>query len=450
MPQENLLVILGYGGAPGDNPELNDLAGALSTQLNVHVRAAFLDSSVPSLGEAIQDGVADIQPTGVIVLPLYVGAAQKNTMHMILDAAHDRWPEIVVHAADELGAHPGVIESYRELLVTAITSIPQDALCDTGLLVVGRGSRDGASNADVYSTARLLWEDSGLGSVEVAFYGKTQPDITTGIGRCIQNGARRIVVLPYMLYDRNAYDAILARVRQAAENNPDADIITAPHLSLQSGMIEAIAARYQEALASISSGTRRVPQPHSHGGISHTHGIVRPTNDLQAMLPPRYQGDIRVSAAPMGAADLVYDADGRVAWDQIWGSFCDLALAGGPPHRGTLLEPVSAQITPDEQERYQHVLAELARGIDMVTHLPVITSSAPGWIGVQCSDEAMALWLLRAIIVENVSVRREGAVLYLPAGPDFRLEHEIKNVITVIAKTHHYWTEHLNAPNSTL
>jgi len=33
--------------------------------------------------------------------------------------------------------------------------------------------------------------------------------------------------------------------------------------------------------------------------------------------------------------------------------------------------------------------------------------------------------------------------LYLPAGPQFRIEREIKNVITVLAKTHHYWQEHI-------
>jgi sirohydrochlorin cobaltochelatase len=57
----------------------------------------------------------------------------------------------------------------------------------------------------------------------------------------------------------------------------------------------------------------------------------------------------------------------------------------------------------------------------------------------------MALWLLRAIVVENVTVRREGTILYLPAGPDFKLENEIKNVITVVAKTNHYWQEHLQS-----
>jgi sirohydrochlorin cobaltochelatase len=34
-------------------------------------------------------------------------------------------------------------------------------------------------------------------------------------------------------------------------------------------------------------------------------------------------------------------------------------------------------------------------------------------------------------------------VLFLPAAPSFTLDKEIKNVVTVVAKTHHYWTEHL-------
>ena len=80
----------------------------------------------------------------------------------------------------------------------------------------------------------------------------------------------------------------------------------------------------------------------------------------------------------------------------------------------------------------------------MVTGLPIVRSMIPGWVGIQCEDMQMALWLQHAIIVENVSVKREGIVLFLPAGPAFGLEKEIKNVITVVAKTHHYWTEHVH------
>jgi len=174
----------------------------------------------------------------------------------------------------------------------------------------------------------------------------------------------------------------------------------------------------------------------------HSHAINKLPLD---MLPLRYQMDNNVSAAPMGAADLVYDDDGNVAWNEIWGDFCDLALAGGPPHRGTLLEPVNPETVINNPENYARVLRELKRGIEMITGLQVVQSSSPGWIGMECSSDAMALWLLRAIVVENVSVRREDKVLLFPAGPDFRLEHEIKNVITVIAKTNHYWREHVQA-----
>jgi hypothetical protein len=167
-------------------------------------------------------------------------------------------------------------------------------------------------------------------------------------------------------------------------------------------------------------------------------------SQLAEQLPSRYQDGRVVSAAPMGSAPMRYNAQGQVAWDQMWTDFCDLALAGGPPHRGTLLEPASPEEVRSNQTSYTRVVAEIERGLQLVTHLPIVGSASLGWVGVRCHDEQMALWLLRAIIVENVCVRREGNVLFLPAGPDFQLEKEIKNVITVVAKTHHYWIEHVH------
>ena len=163
---------------------------------------------------------------------------------------------------------------------------------------------------------------------------------------------------------------------------------------------------------------------------------------LPDLLPARYRNGKQISAAPMGTAPMLYNDQGEVAWEQMWTSFCDLALAGGPSHRGTLLEPVSIDEIRADPEGYERVLAELERGLRLVTALPVERCRQAGWVGLRCDNEEMALWLLRAIVVENVCVRREGPILYLPAGPHFQLEKEIKNVITVVAKTHHYWTEH--------
>ncbi|GAC1362609.1 MAG: hypothetical protein NVS2B12_05240 [Ktedonobacteraceae bacterium] len=160
---------------------------------------------------------------------------------------------------------------------------------------------------------------------------------------------------------------------------------------------------------------------------------------------PCYQSGKKISAAAMSSAPMRYTSDGQVAWNEMWGDFCDLALAGGPPHRGILLEPAMPEAVRAEAVAYEGIVAEIERGIRLVSSLSTVRSESPGWVGIKCQSEEMALWLLRAIIVENICARREGDVLYLPAGPYFQLEKEIKNVVTVVAKTHHYWTEHIAA-----
>lgn len=165
---------------------------------------------------------------------------------------------------------------------------------------------------------------------------------------------------------------------------------------------------------------------------------------INAILPPQYQNCYdAVEPASMGSAGLRLGPDGQVAWDEIWTHFCDLALAGGPPHRGSLLEAGSAEDALAEPESYGQVVEEIGRGIWLATRLPVLLRIAPGWVGVCCPSAEMAAWLVRAIVVENVMARHKQNVLYLPAGRHFRLEKEIKNVVTALAKTCHYWTDHM-------
>lgn len=174
------------------------------------------------------------------------------------------------------------------------------------------------------------------------------------------------------------------------------------------------------------------------------HGLIQLDRNLDLMLPAEYQGRTdEVTSQSMGSATIDSDQLGEVAWDEIWTSFCDLAMAGGPPHRGKLLEAITAEKAIANPLAYEAVVVELRRGIELVTGLQTLKGEVPGWVGVVCNDEAMAVWLMRAIIVENVMVRREGRILFLPAGPDFTVKKEIKNVITTVAKTVHYWRAHL-------
>jgi sirohydrochlorin cobaltochelatase len=165
---------------------------------------------------------------------------------------------------------------------------------------------------------------------------------------------------------------------------------------------------------------------------------------LRTVLPEDYQDNYEnVKPVSMGSAVLKYARDGKVAWGEIWETFCDLAMAGGPPHKGLLLEPGSLAEIAAQSDRYQQVVAEICRGVALVTELPAQPSPIPGWVRVRCESSVMAEWLVRAIVMENISARNEGFMLDLPAGPAYRLEKEIKNVITSIAKTCHYWLYHM-------
>ncbi len=168
---------------------------------------------------------------------------------------------------------------------------------------------------------------------------------------------------------------------------------------------------------------------------------------IQTILPEEYQDCYdEVEPVSMGSAGLKYGRDGKVAWQDIWQTFCDLAMAGGPPHKGKLLLPATREEIEAAPERYEEVVEEICRGVKLVTFLECAASGVPGWVRVECGSAVTAGWLARAIVMENVSARCELAGdatgLLLPAGPGFRVEKEIKNVVTVMAKTCHYWLDH--------
>ena len=177
-----------------------------------------------------------------------------------------------------------------------------------------------------------------------------------------------------------------------------------------------------------------------------------PIETLDAVQPlvRRRAGQIRELDPPSGAATgdamtsapFVWRRDGRPDWGAMWTTFCDLALHGGPPQRG----PLQALRGPGDPDAASApgILQELRRGIEETTGL-LTEPAAPGWLAIRCESARMAAWLCATIILENVDARVEGARLLVPAGPAFALEDQVKSVVTVVAKTHHYWREHLES-----
>ncbi len=166
---------------------------------------------------------------------------------------------------------------------------------------------------------------------------------------------------------------------------------------------------------------------------------------IETLLPDEYHTcNEPVSPSSMGSAGLKYDEKGQVAWAEIWTSFCGLAMGGGPPHRGTWLGPTGPPKPPEDAERCLEVGEEIRRAIRLISGMRTLNGPKPGWITVITASDAMALWLARAIVAENVVAHASGQQLHLPCGPDYRIPKEVKNVVVALSKGFHYWSGHLS------
>lgn len=69
----------------------------------------------------------------------------------------------------------------------------------TALLLIAHGSREESANADLHHMAAALRQQNGFAIVEASFLELTGPDIDTGAARCVEQGAERVVLVPYFL-----------------------------------------------------------------------------------------------------------------------------------------------------------------------------------------------------------------------------------------------------------
>jgi sirohydrochlorin cobaltochelatase len=180
--------------------------------------------------------------------------------------------------------------------------------------------------------------------------------------------------------------------------------------------------------------------------VERTAGGPPATGAVGPALRERFAPTARPSAAPMGAAPFVWRPDGRPDWGAMWSSFCELALHGGPPHRGEDA-PLRAPAAASAVEPTAPSVAEIRRGIWETTGL-FAEPAGPGWIAVTGDSAKMAAWLCATIILENVEARCDEERLLGPADPSFRLTDEVKSVITVVAKTAHYWRARVRAADT--
>lgn len=247
--QPDALLLIGHGSPDAaGNAEFYRFAEDLGQHLGVTIQPCFLELAEPSIGEGFARCVA-AGARQIAALPLFLGAGrhQKRDVPDLLAEAQAAHPGIMLRYGAPLGSQLHLIDVLAARAAAALAqgarAISPDA---TALLVVGRGSKDPQSNAELPRLARLLAEVYGHPLVEYAFQAVVAPDVGQAVSRCARLGARRVVVLPYLLFTGFVRDDIARQARAAQERHPEVEILVGEHLFPHPGLLTAAAARYRE------------------------------------------------------------------------------------------------------------------------------------------------------------------------------------------------------------
>jgi sirohydrochlorin ferrochelatase len=118
----------------------------------------------------------------------------------------------------------------------------------TALLLIAHGSRQEEANADLDRLAAALRGQGRYGLVEAAFLELAEPTVPQGAGRCVAQGARRVILLPYFLSAGVHVRRDLAALRaQLAGEHPGVEFRLAEPLGPHPLLPEIVAERARQA-----------------------------------------------------------------------------------------------------------------------------------------------------------------------------------------------------------
>jgi len=120
-------------------------------------------------------------------------------------------------------------------------------------LLIDHGSRRAEANALISEVAARVKERLGKGAVvEGAHMELAEPSIANAFAQCVAQGATRIVAHPFMLAKgRHVSEDIPRLIAEAAAPHEGVEFVIASPLGSHDGVIEAVVARCDAALAGV-------------------------------------------------------------------------------------------------------------------------------------------------------------------------------------------------------
>ncbi len=120
----------------------------------------------------------------------------------------------------------------------------------TAILLMAHGSRIPEANDAVREIARMVKQMSGFDVVEVSFRENHSPSIQTGIDACVEQGAERILLVPYFLYmGAHVLEDLPRELEEARLRHPGVEMAMGKHLGVHKRLAKLVIDRIGEAFS---------------------------------------------------------------------------------------------------------------------------------------------------------------------------------------------------------
>jgi len=118
----------------------------------------------------------------------------------------------------------------------------------TAALLIAHGSRRDEANRDLVDLANALRARAIYPIVEIAYLEIAEPNITAGGEKCVEQGAKRVLMLPYFLSAGAHVVEDLQRIRtELSEKFPNVRYVVCKPLSLHPLLVDIVIERLDEA-----------------------------------------------------------------------------------------------------------------------------------------------------------------------------------------------------------
>lgn len=257
------ILVVGHGTADpvgvAETHRVSELVAALLP--HVPVALGFLEVLGPDIG----NGLEVLAATGcreVVVAPLLLfaaGHAKRDIPDAIRAAAATEG--MTIRLAQPLGCHPAIVALARRRRLEAMTGTRGIEPEATTLVVVGRGSSDPATAANLEAFARAtLAADPPPRRLLLGFAAAARPGLTEAMAAASDPadvGVRTIIVQPHLLFRGHVEDQVVAAVDAGRAKRPDLEWLQAGRLGPDPLVATAVVAR---AAAAAAWGSTKSPR----------------------------------------------------------------------------------------------------------------------------------------------------------------------------------------------